>query len=123
MESLGLRLRLEAANLMRPAACLRDLARPHLGGLVIGHVHHGEPAQKLLGLDIGSVADHHGATGAVGAVDRAVLLQPPRRTRTRRQPSSRRAGPAVSELSARITKTLGMKSRIGFPSAAVRRSS
>lgn len=43
-ESLGLRLWLEAANLMGPTACLRDLARPHLGGLVIGHVHHGEPA-------------------------------------------------------------------------------
>src|SRR6476469_580423 len=63
---------------MGPAACLRDLARPHRGGLVICHVHHGEPAQKLLGLDVWSVGDHQGATGGVGAVDRAVLLlQPP----------------------------------------------
>src|SRR3954471_4551027 len=78
MGSLGLGPWLEPANLVGPAACLRDLARPHLRDLVIGYVHHGEPAQELLGLDIGSVADYHGVTGGVGAADRAVLLlQPP----------------------------------------------
>jgi hypothetical protein len=60
-DGVSLGLRLDAADLMGPAACLRDLARPHLGGLGIGHIHHGEPSQKLLGLDIGSVGDHHGA--------------------------------------------------------------
>ena len=50
---------------MGPAACLRDLARPHRGGLVICHVHHGEPAQKPVGLDAWSVADGQGAAGGV----------------------------------------------------------
>src|SRR6478735_9984080 len=53
--SLCPRLRAEKPNLLGPAACLRESARPHLGGLVIGHVHHGEPAQPLLGLDVRSV--------------------------------------------------------------------
>src|SRR5688572_19883454 len=73
--SLERGLRPEATNLLRPAACLRHPARPRLGGLVVGHVHHGEPAQELLGLRVGSVGDHDGATGGVGAVDRAFLLQ------------------------------------------------
>src|SRR5262249_31828475 len=72
--SVGLGLGFEAAYLVGPAAGLRDLSSPHLGGLVIGHVHHGESAQELLGLDVGAVGDQHGATGRVGAVDRAVLL-------------------------------------------------
>src|SRR5215472_17262688 len=77
MESLCLRTPLEAANLMGPAACLGDLARPHLGGLVIGHIHQGEPAQELLGLYVGSVGNYYGAAGGVGAVDGAVLLFQP----------------------------------------------
>ncbi|HEX5522754.1 MAG TPA: hypothetical protein VFX53_04855 [Pedococcus sp.] len=51
--------------------------------VVIGHLYHGEPAQKPLGLDVGSVGDHQGGTGGVGAVDRTVLLlQPPAKTYT-----------------------------------------
>src|SRR3954452_14767189 len=78
LASVGLALRLEAANFMRPAAALCHLAGPHLGGLVVGHVHQGEPAEELLGLDVGPVGDDHRATGGVGAEDRTVLLlQPP----------------------------------------------
>ena len=81
---------LEAADLLGPAARLRDLAGPHLGGLVVGHVHHGEPAEELLGLDVGPVGEHQRAAGRVGAEGPA---RPPprarRRTRTRRRPSSR----------------------------------
>lgn len=53
--------------------------RPHRGGLLIHHVHHGEAAQKLLGLDMRTVGHHHGAIGGIGAVDRAVLLPQRRR--------------------------------------------
>src|SRR4029078_7674237 len=74
MNSLHLRLPPETANLLGPSACLRELARPHLGALVAHHLPPGDPAQPLLGLDIRSVGDQHIATGGVGAVDRAVLL-------------------------------------------------
>jgi len=39
MESRGRKLRPESANFLGPAACLRDLARPHLGDLVVGDRH------------------------------------------------------------------------------------
>src|SRR6476659_9275763 len=67
---------LESANLLWPAARFRDLAGPRPGGLLVGHVHDGEPAQELLGLDEGPVGEHQRAAGRVSAEDRAVLLQP-----------------------------------------------
>src|SRR4051794_15760742 len=39
ISSLQDALRLEPANLLRPAACLRDFAGPHPGSRLIRHVH------------------------------------------------------------------------------------
>lgn len=43
-QSLRLGLSPEAANLLGPAASLREPAGPHRGGLVVNDVDHGEPA-------------------------------------------------------------------------------
>src|SRR5687768_8250040 len=72
-ESLGFWQRLESANLLGPTAGFRDLPGPHPGRVLVGHIHHGQSPQKLLGLDEGPVGERQRAAGGVGAEDRAVL--------------------------------------------------
>src|SRR4051794_39368706 len=69
---------LEPADLLRPAARLRDLAGPHPRRVLVGHVHDGQAAEELLGLDVGPLAEQQRATGRVGAEGLLDLLdQPP----------------------------------------------
>src|SRR4051812_9307942 len=75
--SLGWGHGLEPANLLGPAAGLGDLAGPHPGVLLVGHIHHGEPAEELLGLDEGPVGERQRAAGGVGAEGLVDLLHEP----------------------------------------------
>src|SRR4051794_32216812 len=58
---------LEAAHLLRPAAPLGHPPRPYASGLVIGHVHDGQPTEPLLGLREGTVDEDQLATCSVRA--------------------------------------------------------
>src|SRR4051812_27075550 len=70
-------LRLEAADLLRPAARLRDPAGPRACGVLVGHVDDRQPAEVLLGLDERSVREREGAAGGVGAEGLLDLLVEP----------------------------------------------
>ena len=65
----------ELPHLVGPTAAHGDPGRPHLRRLVVGHVDDGETAEELLGLDVGTVADHDLLAGRIDAVDGPVLLE------------------------------------------------
>src|SRR5690606_27808475 len=49
----------EPADLLRPAAGLRQLAGPVPGRLLVGHADHGEPAEPLRRPVVASVGEPH----------------------------------------------------------------
>ena len=52
---------LEASHLLRPTAGHRDLSRPQPRRLLVGHIHDGEAAEVLLGLDVRTVGEQRRA--------------------------------------------------------------
>src|SRR5580693_3397099 len=65
----------EASHLLRPAAGHRDLSGPQPRRLLVGHVHDGEAAEVLLGLDERSVGEQRRAARRIDTEHRGSIVQ------------------------------------------------
>src|SRR5580658_1995863 len=65
----------EASHLLRPAAGHRDLSGPQPRRLLVGHIHDGEAAEVLLGLDERTVGEQRRAARRIDTEHRGCIIQ------------------------------------------------
>ncbi len=72
----------EASHLLRPTAGHRDLSRPQPRRLLVGHIHDGEAAEVLLGLDERTVGEQRRAARRIDTEHGAASSRPPVKMKT-----------------------------------------